>query len=328
MMVYPTRALSSADKIHEKSLHGLTTCASSVLLPQVLLNTTLPTIPGAASGRMHYTPAHSSHHQQQHQQHQQVSGSAGAAAGRAAAGAAPLPNGGAAAQGQAHTQHAAAVAAHHAGVGGALSQAAGLSGVLNPQHLTPAFNTPLSALSGLYRSGSPALAAAIGAQTLLHSGSIGQPSLLGPGQQMTLFSCADTATVDPYGLGLNGGNGLLGWPFVSAGLPALAGAAGQQFALSSGVLPLLHTPQQQQLQQLQQSHFLGLQQQQLFLQQQGLAAALAAGGQQMSQGMLQQPLGVGLGPAAGLLMQQQQQWLSFLQQPPSAQNSGQQQPGG
>jgi hypothetical protein len=143
---------------------------------------------------------------------------------------------------------------------------------------------------------------------------------------MTLFSCADTAAVDPFGL--NGGSVLLGWPFVSAGLPALAGAAGQQFALNSGVLPLLHTPQQHQLQQLQQSHFLGLQQQQLFLQQQGLAAALAAGNAQFSQGMLQQPYGVGQGPAAALLMQQQQQWLGFLQQPPSAQGSEQQQPGG
>lgn len=145
---------------------------------------------------------------------------------------------------------------------------------------------------------------------------MGQPSLLGPGQPMTLFSCADAAAGADT-CGMNGAATLLTWPYASAGLPAASPA--QPYTMM----------QAQQL-QLPHSHFIGMPQQ-LFLQQPGLAAAASSA--QLQQGLLQQQLRMGLMPAGFFLQQQQQQadgqqqqqWLGFLQQPASSQVSEQQQ---
>lgn len=191
---------------------------------------------------------------------------------------------------------------------------------LHAQHMGSAgFATPLSALSGLYRSGSPALAAAIGAQqSLLQAAggvSMGQAALLGQGQQMALFSCPDpSSAADIYGVSPAG---LLAWPYGATGLVA----AGQQHAALS--MPLLQPPQQ-----VQQSHYIGMPQQ-LYLQQPALGAGAAplVTAHLQHQLSLQQQLSLGRLPS-GLLVQQQQQlqqgdgqqqqqqqWLTFLQPP-------------
>lgn len=277
---------------------------------QALINTALPTFGGTASGRLQqYTPAHSNHHQQQRS-------SQAAAAGRAAAAAAATADPGLTA-GLGVAQAAGYSPAEHMD---GLSQQAGLAGIQAHFGNTGFATTPL-ALSGLYRSGSPALAAAIGAQL---QASMGQPSVLGPGQQMTLFSYSDPATattVDAFGLNSTAGG--LTWPYGSVGLPAL-GAAGQQYALGGAAVPLL--------QQQQYSHYIGMPQQ-LYLQQPGLVAVASSA--QLQQAVLQQQqqqLGMGRVPSAFFTQQQQgdaaqlqqQQWLGFLQQPASSQVSEQQ----
>lgn len=307
---------------------GSQLCAVVSAVLQALIDTSLPTVHGTASGRLHYPPAHGSHYQQQ--QPHGAGGTPAAGGGRAAAGAAGHLGAAALGPGYTPTGQAHGQLQTPAMQFDALGQQTALAG-LHSHHLSGAgFGTPLSTLAGLYRSGSPALAAALGTQqSMLQAavGSMGQPSLLGPGQPMTLFSCADPAAgADAFGL--NGAASLLTWPYTSAGLPALS--ATQAYTLGAGGAPLM---QPQQL-QLPQSHFIGLPQQ-LYMQQPGLAAAAAASSAQLQQGLLQQQLGTGRVPSGFFLQQQQQQqvdgqqqqqqWLGFLQQPASSQVSEQQQ---
>jgi hypothetical protein len=300
--------------------------ASLLFLPtqtQALINTALPTFPGTASGRMHYSSAHSSHHQQ-HQHGTPAAGSTPAAAGGSIAGRAAGGSAGHAAaaaragltpQGQAQGMNP------NVQVDGLM---AGFPGMQAQHMASTGFATPLSALSGLYRSGSPALAAAIGAQqSLLHAAggvSMGQAALLGQqGQQMTLFSCPDpNSAADIYSANPAG---LLAWPYGAAGLIA----AGQQHAaaLSAG-MPLLQPPQQ-----VQQSHYIGMPQQ-LYLQQPVLGAGAAPlvtaqlqhqlslqqlGLARLPSGLLVQQQQLQQGDGRQQQQQQQQQWLTFLQPP-------------
>lgn len=272
---------------------------------------------------MQHTPTHSTNHYvQQRQQQQPQAGhtlprkqaEAGAQAGAPAFGFGSVPQ---------HNSHAGFTR---------LPQQFGYS-MLNPGPSgTTASATPISALSGLYRAGSPALAAALGAQqSLLHaaSGSM-QSTLLGTGQHMSVFQYPDPAAAEEA-FGLNHNATLLAWSLGSAGVPALSSVQ-LQAAGAPHVSPLPAEQQQQQQFLMQQSHFLGMpqqQQQQLAsMQQQGLAGTTAASvGLQLSHGLLQQQqlaltqITAGMGHA---LQQQaaegqQQSWLGFLQQPLAAQ---------
>jgi len=299
------------------------------LLLKVLLNTPLPTLPGAASGRMqHHTSAHNSHHQQQQQLPPAPSSTP---AGPQSHSAVHMP--GLAATGLAGFQHHPGnnlsqgfpqMGLSASGQGFDALHAAGY-GLLNPgQPGTPGFNTPMASFAGMYRSGSPALAAAPGGnglqQFLLQNAAsnFGQQGMVGCGDPAV--SAADA--FNAFNAFNSTTGGMLGWPYAAA-----AGMTGPQYAVSSSMFPILQQPNHQ-LQQQQQLQFQGLQQQQQqYLQQSALGAS-----SHLSQGLLQQPEvrlqepTLGFHPQQDVLQQQwEQQWLN-MRQPVGLPLGGQQHP--